>query len=499
MRQHDTTEKAATEAAGVAEADDDVGPILVAGAGPAGLTAAYELLRLGRPAIVFERDTVVGGHARTSVYKGYRFDMGGHRFFTKIPRVQEIWDELMGDDMLHVPRMSRIYYNQYFFQYPLQISNVLIGLGLWNSFRMGLSYLHALVFPCPTEDNFEQWVVNRFGRRLFETFFKSYTEKVWGIPCDEIGADWAAQRIKGLSMREAVLHALVGDRSAKSKTLINEFLYPRLGPGMLWERMTASIDQSGGEVRLGTPVSKILREGNRVTGFLVGEDEVMTASHYIGSMPLSVAIAMMDPPPPPEVIAAARGLKHRDFLTVCLIVDHPDLFPDNWIYIHEPDARMGRLQNFRNWSAEMIPDPNHTSLGAEFFCSRGDDLWEMSDEDLIALTVRELVQLRLVSEEQVLDGVVYRRPNAYPVYTGNYKQHLATLETFFKGFSNLQMVGRSGLHKYNNQDHSMLTAILAAENIDGAENDIWAVNTDDDYHEGAAATTEDQAARRLPH
>jgi protoporphyrinogen oxidase len=466
------------------------GPVLIAGAGPAGLTAAYELAERGAASIVFERDTIVGGHARTANYRGYRFDMGGHRFFTKIPRVQQIWDDLMGDDMLRVPRLSRIYFNRRFFQYPLQIGNVLGGLGLWNSFRIGMSYLYALAFPCPVEENFEQWVINRFGDRLYRTFFKSYTEKVWGIPCDQIGAEWASQRIKGLSMRQALLHALVGDRSGESKTLINEFLYPRLGPGMLWERMASDVDRRGGETRMETPVRRILHDGNVVTGFEVGWDdalETIVGSSYIGSMPMSVAVAMMDPPPPPEVVEAARALNHRDFLTVCVIVEGEGLFPDNWIYIHDPSVRMGRLQNFGNWSAAMVPEAGRSSLGAEFFVTRGDDLWEMSDSDLIALTARELEELDLLPADRVVDGVVYRRPNAYPVYDGDYQTHLAILERFFKGFTNLQMVGRSGLHKYNNQDHSMLTAILAVENLYGAKHDIWAVNSDDDYHEDGEA------------
>jgi protoporphyrinogen oxidase len=461
--------------------------VLVAGGGPAGLTAAYDLVQRGQAPIVFEKDSIVGGHARTSEYKGYRFDMGGHRFFTKIRRVDEIWRALMGEDMLQVPRMSRIYYNKAFFDYPLKIGNVLRGLGLWNSGMIGLSYLWALAFPYREVNTFEEWVVNRFGRRLFETFFKSYTEKVWGIPCSEIGADWAAQRIQGLSVRAALLHAIVGDRSGKAKTLINSFQYPRLGPGQLWERMADAIDAGGGEVRRERPVRKMLRDGNTITGFVVGNDdgdsETITGTHYIGSMPISIAIRMMDPAPPEHVLEAAAALTHRDFLTVCVIVEERDLFPDNWIYIHEPEVHMGRLQNFNNWSRYMVPDENHTSLGAEYFTNVGDELWSMRDEDLIDLTRRELQQLGIVKAEQVIDGVVYRRPNAYPVYTGNYKEHLRTIEEFFKSFTNLQMVGRSGLHKYNNQDHSMLTALLAIENLYGAEHDIWAVNSDDEYHE----------------
>lgn len=460
--------------------------VVIAGAGPAGLTAAYELAHRGFRPLVFERDSVVGGIARTAEYRGYRFDMGGHRFFTKIPRVQEIWEEVMGEEMLLVPRLSRIYYNGAFFDYPLRIANVLRGLGLWNSFRIGMSYLKAVAFPHEKEETFEEWVVNRFGYRLYSTFFKSYTEKVWGIPCHEIGAEWAAQRIKGLSVRAALLHAVIGDRGGKVKTLIDQFQYPRLGPGQMWERMTTSLNAGPGAVHLQRPVRRILRDGRRITGFEVGGEgatEIVRGSHYICSTPLPVAVRLMDPQPHEDVVRAADALRQRDFLTVCVIVDKPDLFPDNWIYIHEPAVRMGRLQNFKNWSPHMVADAGKTSLGAEYFVNRGDDLWSMDDADLVELTRRELAQLGLVSPDLVEDGVVYRVANAYPVYTGDYKSHLATLEAFFKDLDNLQMVGRGGLHKYNNQDHSMLTAMLAVANITGEQHDVWAVNSDDDYHE----------------
>jgi len=460
--------------------------VLIAGAGPAGLTAAYEAGLRGDTPVVFEKDRIVGGLSRTDAFRGYRFDMGGHRFYTKIPRAEQIWHELMGDDLIRVKRLSRIYYNKSFFYYPLRVGNVLRGLGLWNSLMIGLSFLYAVVFPYKDEKNFEEWVINRFGRRLYMTFFKSYTEKVWGIPCDQISAEWAAQRIKGLSLRTAVLHALVGDRRQKVKSLIGQFLYPRLGPGMMWERMGEAVVDRGGEVRLGEPVTRIQRDGNRVTGFVIGEKgggRVVSGDQYIGSMPLAEAAAMMDPPAPPDVLEAAAQLKQRDFLTVCLIVDEPDLFPDNWIYIHDPGVRIGRLQNYKNWSAEMVPDSSKTSLGAEYFASRGDELWEMADEELIELAKRELDELGLAPADKVEAGVVYRQPNAYPVYDNNYREHLERVEDFFRDLENLQMVGRSGLHKYNNQDHSMLTSILAVENIHGADHDIWAVHSDRTYIE----------------
>jgi len=460
--------------------------VLIAGAGPAGLTAAYEAVGAGDTPQVFEKDRIVGGISRTDAFRGYRFDMGGHRFYTKIERAEAVWHELMGDDLIRVRRLSRIYYNKKFFYYPLRISNVLRGLGLWNSFMIGVSFMYAVVFPYKEENNFEQWVINRFGRRLYNTFFKSYTEKVWGIPCDQISAEWAAQRIKGLSLRTAVLHALIGDRNQKVKSLIDAFLYPRLGPGMLWERMAENVIERGGEVCMKEPVVAIKRDGNRVTGFVVGGDgdkRVASGDEYIGTMPVAEAVAMMDPPAPPAVLEAASHLHQRDFLTVCIIVDVPDLFPDNWIYIHDPSVYIGRLQNYKNWSAEMVPDPTKTSLGAEYFASRGDDLWEMDDDALIELAIKELDELGLAPADKFEAGVVYRQANAYPVYNDNYRDHLSVVEDFLKQLENFQMVGRSGLHKYNNQDHSMLTAMLAVENIHGAEHDIWDVHSDRAYIE----------------
>jgi protoporphyrinogen oxidase len=460
--------------------------VLIAGAGPAGLTAAYEAVRAGDTPIVFEKDRIVGGLSRTDAFRGYRFDMGGHRFYTKIERAEKVWHEVLGDDLIRVRRLSRIYYNKTFFYYPLRIGNVLKGLGLWNSFMIGMSFLYAVLFPYKDEDNFERWVINRFGRRLYLTFFKSYTEKVWGIPCDQISAEWAAQRIKGLSLRTAVLHALIGDRNQKVKSLIDQFLYPRLGPGMLWERMGEMVVERGGEVHMGHPVVGIRRDGNRVVGFVLGgdaDDRVVTADQYIGSMPLAEAVQMLDPPPPPQVLEAASHLSQRDFLTVCLIVDMPDLFPDNWIYIHDPTVQMGRLQNYKNWSADMVPDPSKSSLGAEYFTSRGEELWETDDDELIELATRELDQLGLAPADKVEAGVVYRQANAYPVYEHNYRDHLHVVEDFLRQMENFQMVGRSGLHKYNNQDHSMLTSMLAVENIHGAEHDIWAVHSDRAYIE----------------
>ena len=465
---------------------------VVIGAGPAGLAAAHELSALGKSAIVLAKDRQVGGSARTVVYRGYRFDIGGHRFFTRAAGIQELWEEVMGDDFLLRPRLSRIHYNDRFFHYPLKPVEALIGLGPIEALRILVSYLRARAFPIEDERSFEEWVVNRFGRRLFEIFFQTYTEKVWGRPCSEISAEWAAQRIKNLDLVAAVRNALLGGRANGEvvTTLIDRFHYPRLGPGMLWERWTERLGERGTEVRLGADVTRLHHTGGRV---VVAEtrDEDGTARriagrHFISTMPVRELVHALEPAPPPEVIEAADRLQYRDFLTVVLIVDVEELFPDNWIYIHSPDVRVGRIQNFKNWSPEMVPDPSTTSLGLEYFVNEGDDLWSMPDDELIALGARETARLGLVDEARVRDGAVVRVRKAYPVYDDDYREALATIRGWLSTLDNLQLAGRNGQHRYNNQDHSMLTGILAARNIAGERHDIWSVNVEDEYHEGGA-------------
>ncbi len=463
---------------------------IIIGGGPAGLTAANELLALGHSAEVFEKDAVVGGISRTAQYRGYRFDIGGHRFFTKVPAVQALWEEVLGDDFLERPRLSRIYYNDKFFDYPLKPLNALRGLGPIEAARVGLSYLWAQVAPHPTEDNFEEWVSNRFGRRLYEVFFKTYTEKVWGMPCTEISADWAAQRIKNLDLFKAVKNSLigsVGDREVIT-TLIDRFHYPRLGPGMMWERLTERLRESGTPVHLETPVTGLHHRDSRITAVTVaaaegGDDRELPADHVISSMPLRELLLSFSPPPPAEIRQAAKRLRYRDFLTVVLIVRQEDVFPDNWIYIHSPDVRVGRVQNFGSWSPEMVPDASTTSLGLEYFVQEGDDLWSSSDEALLELGARELAVLGLAPEESVVDGTVVRMPKAYPVYDDAYKEVLALIRGYLAGFPNLQVIGRNGQHRYNNQDHSMLAGMLAARNVLGESHDVWAVNVEQEYHE----------------
>lgn len=462
--------------------------VVIIGAGPTGLTAAYQLNKLGKKTVVLEKDRLVGGISRTETYKGYGVDIGGHRFYTKVPEVEALWHEVLGADFLHRSRLSRIYYKQKFFFYPIRFLDALLKLGAVETIRVGFSYLWSRIRPYPQEDNLEEWVSNRFGRRLFQIFFKTYTEKVWGIPCTEIKAEWAAQRIKGLSLTVAVKDALFKSQKEKVKTLIDNFHYPRRGPGMLWERVKELIERQEHRVLTEADVVALCLQGNRVDHVVVNNcQQVFTVAgdHFISSMPLSELILKMQPAPPPEVVESARQLTYRDFLTVALIIRRDDLFPDNWIYVHSPDVKVGRIQNFKNWSPEMIPtsQPGTNCVGLEYFCNEDDSLWQMSDAELIALGRRELAQLGLVKEADVSDGVVFRQPKAYPVYTGEYETHLDRLKGFLNSIQNLQTAGRNGLHKYNNQDHSMLTAMLAVQNITGQQHDLWTVNTERSYHE----------------
>jgi protoporphyrinogen oxidase len=458
--------------------------MLVLGGGPAGLTAGYLLGKEGYRPIVVEADEQVGGLAKTVERDGYRFDLGGHRFFTKAPEVNELWDEIMGDEFLLRPRMSRIYWNNRYLDYPLRGPDVIKKLGPIELIRCTASYARAAAKRHKVDNSLEDWVTNRFGRRLFELFFKTYNEKVWGAPASEIRAEWAAQRIKGLSFFSAARAAFLGNKGNKVKSLISEFNYPRYGPGQMWEKMADAIVAQGGEVRLEAPVERIELVGSRVVEVEAGGELYELPDTVISSLPLREVVEMVHPHAPREVLDAARGLRYRDFLTVALVVDGEDLFPDNWIYIHEPKVQVGRIQNYRSWSPWMVPDPSKACVGLEYFCFAGDELWTMSDDELVELAATELEALGLSTRAKVDRGFVTRVPKAYPIYDSNYDGRVQTIRAWLDGIENFQQVGRNGLHRYNNSDHSMLTAMRAVENaLYGAGHDIWAVNAESVYHE----------------
>jgi protoporphyrinogen oxidase len=461
--------------------------VIIIGGGPAGLSAAHQCLALKMRPIVFEMGDKVGGISRTESYKGYLFDIGGHRFFTRMAHIDQLWREMMGADFITVARQSRIYYRGRFYDYPLKLANAFCNLGVIESVRILLSYLRAQISPRLPEENFEQWVANRFGWRLYRTFFKTYTEKVWGMDCDRIQADWAAQRIKGLSLKSAVINAMFGG-GGKVKSLIGSFQYPRKGPGMMWERFRDHIEAHGGEVRLNSRVTRLGHDQGRITSLTRGAgegEETMPVEQLISSIPISRLVKILDPAPPAPVLAAADNLSYRSFLIVVLIVNRKDLFPDQWIYIHSPEVRVGRIQNFENWSKAMVPAGGTGSIGMEYFCTIGDATWRMADRDLIDLAAAELAELGLAGKEDVVDGAVIRQPMAYPVYDRDYSANLAVIRDYLEGFGNLQTVGRNGMHRYNNMDHSMQSGILAAKNIRGGGYDLWQINEEDSYLEEA--------------
>ncbi|MBK9375702.1 MAG: NAD(P)/FAD-dependent oxidoreductase [Holophagales bacterium] len=516
---------------------------VIVGAGPAGLTAAYELAtRSDVKPVVLERSGLVGGIARTVTHNGNRIDLGGHRFFSKSDRVMDWWLSILplerggagaaiayqgkarsiGEDhvrtatddadlvMLLRERRSRIYHRRRFFDYPIRLSlSTFRNLGLVRSVRIGASYLRAVVRPVAPERNLEDFLVNRFGRELYRTFFRDYTEKVWGVPCGSISAEWGAQRIRGLSVAKAIRHRLqglvrgeAGDLSQKAveTSLIERFLYPRLGPGQLWEEVARRVEARGGEVRLGCRVDGLTREGERLASVSYTDGEgrrhTVPADVVLSTMPLRHLVRSLDPPAPPEAAEVAAGLVYRDFITVGLLVDRLEveqegggLIQDNWIYIQEPDVLVGRMQVFNNWSPGMVADRSKAWIGLEYFCNAGDEVWRLDDEAMIALAVSEMERIGIVDPLKVRDGVVIRVPKAYPTYLGSYDR-LPRLRAFLDGIPNLWVLGRNGMHRYNNQDHSMLTAMTAVDNILAGRTDtsnVWDINTESDHHEERAA------------
>lgn len=459
--------------------------ILIIGAGPAGLSAADELQRLGYGGDIhiWESDPqYVGGISKTIEWDGYRFDIGGHRFFSKSETINARWKEWLGEDLIVRRRLSRIYYRNTFFNYPLKPLNALKNLGPLTAGRCVLSYAKRKAFPITPEASFSDWVQNRFGRQLFEIFFRSYTEKVWGMSCEEISSDWASQRIKGLSLGTTIKSALLGTKKGEIKTLIDSFLYPRLGPGMMWEAVAQQVQDKGATLSMNTRVTNLGMRGDSI--FMVqGGSQIIYPDAVISSMPLQSLLLGLRPLPPKLVLDSAKTLQYRDFITVALVLDKADLFPDNWIYIHDASVKVGRIQNFGNWSPDLLADKETSCVGLEYFVSKGDAFWELSDEDIIKVAIQEYTQLEIHKEGTVIKGTVIRQAKAYPVYTNDYQDHRTVLRSFVSTISNLQIIGRNGMHRYNNQDHAMMTGMLAAQNILGADWDLENVNSDAGYHE----------------
>ena len=524
---------------------------IIVGAGPAGLTLALELLRRTEiHPVVLEQSEYMGGISRTVRYKGNRMDIGGHRFFSKSDRVMQWWFDMLplerppkgepeseavreiayhgrrrtvraparrGADpahdeevMLVRSRKSRIYFMRKFFDYPIALSaDTLKKMGLVQTFRIGVSYLKSAVAPIKNEKNLEQFFINRFGRRLYQTFFKSYTEKVWGVPCEEISAAWGAQRVKGLSIRRAVSH-MVRDRFKRKSadieqkgtetSLIERFLYPKYGPGQMWETVARQVIELGGEIITNQIVDKIHTDGDGIgsvesTNTQSGERRSFQGDYFFSTMPVKDLVRALQPNVPTEIARIGEGLLYRDFITVGLLLDgikvkenNKDgsrLIKDNWIYIQEPEVSLGRLQIFNNWSPYLVADPTKVWLGLEYFCNEGDELWNKSDADMISFAADELARIDIIEKSAVLDATVIRVPKTYPAYFGTYDQ-FDVLRDYLDKFANLFLLGRNGMHKYNNQDHSMLTAMIAVDNLVEGRTDksnIWAVNTEEDYHE----------------
>ena len=473
--------------------------IVIIGAGPSGLAAAYEVTSEGQKATVLEASGQVGGLARTMAFDGCLFDVGPHRFFTGNQEVIKLFDDVVAEDTLHVKRLTRIYYKGKYFNYPLSPVNALLGMGIFNSFATLGSYAKARLRHrlSPFEPrNFEEWITNQFGERLYKTFFKTYTEKVWGIACTEISSQWAAQRIKSLNLIQAILNALFGARKKVIKTLVDEFVFPRLGAGQLYEKMADVIEKRGGTIAMNSPAQKIIHKDGKVSAIITddGEEKSIDGDYFLGSAPLTQLLEMMDPPPPAEVMEASRSLRYRDHIGVQLKMRGVP-FPDNWIYIHSPDIRMARIANYKNFSEFMADGDDISPVTVEYFTFKGDDIWSMSDDELVKFAVDEMVAMGTTQADQFISGFVVRSEKAYPVIDQDSEAKVDIIRAWISQFENFLPIGRSGMFKYNNQDHAIATGLLAARTALGTgDYDPWNVNIDAEYHEARAALSETDEA-----
>lgn len=462
---------------------------MIIGAGPAGMGCAYTLTKSGRHCLVIDGYSQPGGLCRTLDFQGYLFDIGGHRFLTSVEEIQKLWQDLMEEDLLKVERLSRIYYRRRYFSYPLNFMNTVLNLGLWESFLCFMSFYRYKLFPYHEQRSFEGWIINHFGKRLYEIFFKTYTEKVWAMPCKDLSSDWAVQRIRGLSLKVALKNMLSLDKKNSPKTLAERFYYPKTGPGEFYRRLQKDISLGGSGFKFNTKAVKIKHDGGKVVSVVTrgrreADREETKVEQLFSSMPLPEAVKMFDPAPSADVIKAAENLSFRSFLVVNVILDTKDAFPDQWIYVHSPEVRMGRIQNYKNWSPAMVPDEKKTSLGLEYFCCENDGLWKMNDLDLINYALSELETLGIVSRRHFINGFVVRYENAYPVYSMGYEDNVKTIRDYLAGFPNFQTIGRAGIFRYDNSDHSLLTGIYAARNFLGqGDYDLTKVNVDGKYLE----------------
>jgi len=462
--------------------------VVIIGTGPSGMACAYTLVNANQPTTIIEKDGTVGGLCRTINFHGYLFDIGGHRFLSKSKEINHLWHEIMGDDMISVRRLSRIYYRKRYFKYPLSFINTFWNLGPIESLLCVISYLEYKVFKKEDDSTFEGWITNRFGKRLYEIFFKTYTEKVWAVPCEKISADWAVQRIRGLSLKVAIQKALFGKKRRGPKTLSEEFLYPRTGPGEFYNRLKDKISESGSEFLFHRDVVGIKHEGKKIVSIENDghrrEKKEMAVNYLFSSIPLTTLIKILKPSPPADVVSAAEQLHFRSFVVVNVILDKKDIFSDQWIYVHSPEVRLGRIQNYKNWSPAMVADPNKTSLGLEYFCTVGDALWEMNDIDLIDYAMKELEKIGIASRKHLIHGFVVRQADVYPIYHLGYKVHVDIIRRYLSQFSNFQTIGRQGLFRYDNSDHALLTGIYAAKNFlsEGSSN-LWSLDADEGYLE----------------